>query len=178
MAAEWWELTIPAASAVVGGWVGAWWQGRSSRRILDAQLADAANTRREDREHDRAMRLFDQKVAAYSRLFSLADARADLKKAHDEMERCAEETNPGEDRTAERIEKHLESLKELLGINEKIVTMTDEIIELVKTISLLAPGSISRSLEGFPGSAEDDTRAIWNFVAEARRDLGVDPPRP
>lgn len=35
--AQWWELTIPAASTLLGAWSGFWWQGRSAQRQLSWQ---------------------------------------------------------------------------------------------------------------------------------------------
>ena len=55
--AQWWELTIPAASTLLGAWSGFWWQGRSAQRQLGWQA------HREDQA-----RWFGERRSAYADL--------------------------------------------------------------------------------------------------------------
>ncbi len=163
--ASWWEITVPVTGAVAAGWLGAWWQGRSSLRLLREQLQDAERVRREEADAARAaraevlrdeklMRLYDEKRRAYAAFAALTDQAIRLRPP---------DKGASRDEYAAKIHELSSSLGDTWGL-----------------LTLISPTSVHMlaldfAVE-FDGGNDPDELLILssNFVDAARLDLGVD----
>jgi hypothetical protein len=66
--AQWWELTIPAASTLLGAWSGYWWQSRATEKQLAWQAREADTGRRFAGRREDQARWFAERRSAYADL--------------------------------------------------------------------------------------------------------------
>jgi hypothetical protein len=65
---QWWELTIPAASTLLGAWSGYWWQSRSTEKQLERQAREADEARQFAAHREDLARWFGERRTAYADL--------------------------------------------------------------------------------------------------------------
>jgi hypothetical protein len=167
--ASWWELVIPAASTLLGGFSGAWWQSRSSLRLITKQADIMAKAHLEEERQSRYMRLFDLRREAYN---NLIDAAAIYEKnARSRRLKDGNIAGPPS------------------GPDKELRQCGADLRRAVEAISLLAPREViyaASALESVtretskPGfSSRKDGRyyrlARGRFIEHARADLGVPP---
>lgn len=65
---QWWELTIPAASTLLGAWSGSWWQSHTTERQLARQEREAKESRQFTAHREDQALWFKERRAAYAEL--------------------------------------------------------------------------------------------------------------
>lgn len=164
---KWPELLVAAVStvgALLGVGLGAWWQGRSSLRLLREQTRDAWSTRGHQVRHEQTMKLFDDKRAAYVRLSALVD---ELHAAMDDLQ--ADRRMPAG----------------LAGVEDpgpepelRATKVADDVDALLTLIEILAPKQVYEAAVFLSVASLNHsprlTPAMTDFVNFIRYDLGTD----
>lgn len=166
---------LGAVSALLAVALGAWWQGRSSVRLVRIQAEDAERVRRAQAEeaervrqsqsrHEQLMRLFDDKRASYVHLLTvathLAQARLEL------WEDVALPFNPG-------------SFQPDQGPEQREKQASDEVDAALSMIEILAPREVYDAAVGLCATALAAPPTIGHihrddFIGCVRRDLGTE----
>ncbi|MEV4810284.1 hypothetical protein [Micromonospora avicenniae] len=159
--------------------LGAWWQGRSSIRLLRIQAEEAERVRRTQAEeaervrqsqsqHEQLMKLFDDKRASYVHLLTvaanLAQARLEL---WEDVRLPFDHQALDSDQNPEQREKQA----------------SDEVDAALSMIEILAPRAVYESAVQLCGAALEVRSTIIHidtsdFIGCVRRDLGTDPTPP
>lgn len=155
------DLLAPALTVLgtlFGVALGAWWQGRSSLRLLREQSKDTWSARQHQVRHEQSMRLFDDKRAAYLRLFALIDEMS---------------------RTTGRLREWREADEASRSTQE----IYDELDEVLGLIEIIAQTPVDDAAVRFSTAAVDGlpsrfSPSIPEFIDHIRYDLGVDEVRP
>jgi hypothetical protein len=69
--ARWWELAIPGASTVAAGLAGAWFQSRSSIRLLGHRHAAEKDREHAQRQHEDERRWVSERKALYAEVLAV-----------------------------------------------------------------------------------------------------------
>lgn len=147
--ATWWELTIPVGGTLIGAFVGAWTQARSNLRTIKIQNMEAAQVRRESREHELAMKLLDDKRDAYIDFVIHTD-------------RCTDYANPKPN--SEEWDNYKKEVDKFIKVYERLQFLAPaNIFEVADQIYLLIAGN----------DEEPIGPLVNQFVKMAREDLGV-----
>jgi len=69
----WWELAIPVAGTLAGALGGSWLQARNSHRVLKLQNLASQRADRDKYEHERSIKLLEEKKKQYADFLTVAD---------------------------------------------------------------------------------------------------------
>jgi hypothetical protein len=175
-------LTVPATAAIGGGWVGAWWQGRTSLRTQTQQHRHELALKRSEQTRETAARYVDQKRAAYSEFVCIGRRTAEAKSDHDLNLDMRARIPPDEWRDM------LGTEVDFGGDMDRYRGSFEEMRRAAQELEFLAPTAVvaARSwVEGLEEHAatrtsdgDDDFepfRAENDFLLLARKHLGLDP---
>ncbi|WFE44150.1 hypothetical protein [Verrucosispora sp. WMMD1129] len=156
---------VGAIGALLAVALGAWWQGRSSVRLVRVQAAEAERVWQHQSRHEQLMRLFDDKRASYVRLLTVA---TNLAQARSEL--LNDNAIPfGPEELLSELER---------GPAQQEAKASDEVDETLTMIEILAPHQVyeaavhlsTTAIEG--GGLGHVERA--EFIGQVRRDLGIE----
>jgi hypothetical protein len=160
--AQWWELAIPAAAGVAGGWGAAWWQGRVSLRLFKQQAA-----------HERHVRTLDDRRAAYARM--LAAARQ-TRLTMDAFLRA----NASLDSASDKVPEIATARKEVAGEHARsFQSATDELLACWTVLRVSAPLAVIAAAELAEAASTERTSyeqyqaSVEAFSTAVRSDLGI-----
>lgn len=153
--AAWWELAIPVGGTLLGALAGSWAQGRNGIRLLKLQNAEAERASRDRNEHERAMKLLEDKRTQYFEFLAQIDKYERVKDGNPAIA----SKRPKEERDAlvaamDQVEASFRSMyfiaaPEVLEVADKLYMAVIEEIDII-------PGGLTN-----------------RYVEVARKDLGV-----
>jgi F0F1-type ATP synthase membrane subunit b/b' len=159
--AQWWELAIPAAATLIGGFAAAWWQAQAADRQLRAQSRLAAQ-----------QRLFEQRLRAYRGLSTACwEALAAARSYQEYTEQLAD--NPESDALKEGRQRIYQELYQLTEQVRKAVTDVsiigaEKLVDAAWQVADQLTPAILSQVSDYPQILE----SIKEFQRMARLDLG------
>jgi hypothetical protein len=162
VAAQWWELVIPAAAGVGGTALGSWLQGINGRHLFAQQSAEAVRAREEQAAQERLMRIYDQRRDAYAAL--LASGQRYHESLIDVHQRPQPHKTQYEELEATREEAEARrNVVLLLAPDTVIGSMADMLHDMLREPAEVEPHEFGWRVKA--------------FMQSARGDLGVQPSR-
>jgi hypothetical protein len=161
--ALWWELAIPAVSALSGSTLGAWWQGRSGERQLRLSTEATERATRQAAEREDTRRFVAERRVAYVQLAGLVNDLLDRLADTADQQRTAAALDAGDQDALASAE---------LAVTSSRAAVLAKIVETV----LMAPDDVGMKADqlgtavraGQPGTAQD---ALDEFLRAAKLDL-------
>ncbi len=161
--ARWWELAIPAISALSGIALGAWWQGRNAERqiVLSGEAAERATLRAAERED--ARRFVAERRVVYVQLIGLVRVFVERSRERADLMGMAAEFDPEDQKALASAEQ---------AVNSTRAAILAKVVETV----LMAPSDVRDQAEllgeAMQADRVEDVRGALNaFLNAAKLDL-------
>lgn len=186
---DWSDLLVPgigAASALIAVGLGAWWQGKSSLRLLEAQTQYAAKSHHQQARHERLMRLYDEKRATYTELIPLVEELSRAYRGLIRNEGMTDKNHPSliflpkEVWSPDAEPQAPSELETVARYDPDVIVKTaeDRIDSALTALQILAPrdvyeAAVAHCTTVLP-DASGNTLTFEKYIRAIRQDLGVD----